>query len=109
MERIIARLGLTLHAEKTRMVDAAAGFDVLGRHFRLTPMRSNPTRRFCYGWPSTQARQSIRHKRREAIGHDDLDSLDEKIRAMNPILGGWGQYFRISNAHRHFKQVDAYV
>ena len=21
----------------------------------------------------------------------------------------WGQYFRISNAHRHFKKVDAYV
>jgi hypothetical protein len=24
-------------------------------------------------------------------------------------LRGWGQYFRVSNAHRHFKKVDSYV
>jgi Protein of unknown function (DUF3141)/Group II intron, maturase-specific domain len=33
----------------------------------------------------------------------------DKIRALNPILRGWGQYFRIGNAHRHFKKVDSYV
>jgi RNA-directed DNA polymerase len=109
MERIIASLGLTLNAEKTRMVDAAEGFDFLGMHFRLKPMRSHPKRRFCYRWPSTKAMQSIRHKIRDAIGHNDLYSLDEKIRVMNPILRGWGQYFRSSNAHRHFKKVDSYV
>lgn len=109
MERIITSLGLTLNAEKTRMVDAAEGFDFLGMHFRLKSMRSHPTRRFCYRWPSTKAMHSIRHKIRDAMGHDDLYSLDEKIRALNPILRGWGQYFRISNAHRHFKKVDSYV
>lgn len=35
--------------------------------------------------------------------------IADKIRAVNPILRGWGQYFRISNAHRHFKKVDSYV
>lgn len=109
MERIITGLGLTLNAEKTRIVDAAEGFDFLGMHFRLKPRRSNPKRRFCYRWPSTKARQSIRHKIRDAIGHDDLYSLAEKIRAINPILRGWGQYFRSSNAHRHCKKVDSYV
>jgi RNA-directed DNA polymerase len=109
MERIITGLGLTLNAEKTRIVDAAEGFDFLGMHFRLKPMRSNPKRWFCYRWPSTKAMQSLRHKIRDAIGHDDLYSLDEKIRALNPILRGWGQYFRISNAHRHFKKIDSYV
>jgi RNA-directed DNA polymerase len=109
MERSIASRGLTLNAEKTRMVDAAEGFDFLGMPFRLKPMRSNPKRRLCYRWPSTKARQSIRHKIRDAIGHDNLYSFDEKIRAINPILRGWGQYFRSSNAHRHFKTVDSYV
>jgi hypothetical protein len=42
-------------------------------------------------------------------GQDLLYSLDDKIRALNPILRGWGQYFRISNAHRHCKKVDSYV
>ena len=109
MERIITGLGMTLNAEKTRIVDAAEGFDFLGMHFRLKPMRSTPKRRFCYRWPSSRAMQSIRHKIRDAIGHDDLDSLDDKIRALTPILRGWGQDFGTSNAHRHFKKVDSYV
>jgi RNA-directed DNA polymerase len=109
MERIIMGLGLTLNAEKTRIVDAAEGFDFLGMHFRLKPMQRNPKRRFCYRWPSTKAMHSIRRKIRDAIGHDDLYSLDDKIRVINPILRGWGAYFRISNAHRHFKKIDSYV
>ena len=109
LEDIIGRLGLTLSAEKTRTVDAADGFDFLGMHFRLMPMRSNPKRRFCYRWPSTKAMRGIRHKVRDAVGYDDLYSLEEKIRALNPILRGWGQYFRIGNAHRHFQKVDSYV
>src|SRR5262245_17381737 len=42
LEDIIGRLGLTLSADKTRIVDAADGFDFLGMHFRLRPLRSNP-------------------------------------------------------------------
>src|SRR5207247_7924998 len=53
--------------------------------------------------------QSVRQKVRGAVGYDNLYSLADKIRALNPILRGWGQYFRIGNAHRHFKKVDSYV
>ncbi len=109
LEGIITGLKLSLNAEKTRVVDAVAGFDFLGMHFRLKPMRSNPKRLFCYRWPSTKAMQGIRNKLRDAIGYDDIYSLEEKIRAINPIIRGWGQYFRASNAHRHFKKVDSYV
>jgi RNA-directed DNA polymerase len=109
MERIVHELGLSLNAEKTRIVDAKDGFDFLGMHFRLQPMRSNPRRRFCYRWPSTKAMQSVRQKVRDAVGYDDLYSLGDKIRALNPVLRGWGQYFRVGNAHRHFKKVDSYV
>jgi len=109
MERIIIGLGLSLNAEKTRVVDAAEGFDFLGMHFRLKPKRSNPKRLFCYRWPSTKAMQGIRRKIRDAIGHESLSSLKEKIRVINPILRGWGQYFRIGNAYWHFKKVDTYV
>ncbi len=29
--------------------------------------------------------------------------------ALNPLLRGWGQYFRHGNAHQHFKKMDTYV
>jgi hypothetical protein len=106
---IVHDLGLSLNGEKTRIVDATDGFDFLGMHFRLKPSRRNPRRRYCYRWPSTKAMQSVRRKVRDAVGYDDIHSLDEKIRALNPIVRGWGQYFRIGNAYRHFKKVDSYV
>jgi len=109
MEGLLTGLGLTLNAAKTHIVDAAEGFDFLGMHFRLKPLRSNPKRLFCYRWPSTRAMHSIRAKIRDAIGYDDLYSLEDKIRAINPLLRGWGQYFRHGNAHRHFKKIDSYV
>jgi hypothetical protein len=109
MERIVHDLGLSLNGAKTRSVDATDGFDFLGMHFRLKRNRSNPKRLYCYRWPTTRAMQSVRQKVRDAIGHDDIASLEDKIRAVNPILRGWGQYFRIGNAHRHFKKVDSYV
>jgi len=109
MEKIVHDLGLGLNEEKTRVVDAKDGFDFLGMHFRLRPMRSNPRRLFCYRWPATKAMQSVRQKVRDAVGYDDRYNLDDKIRVLNPILRGWGQYFRIGNAHRHFQKVDSYV
>ena len=87
MERIVHDLGLSLNAEKTRIVEAKDGFDFLGMHFRLQPMRGNPRRLFCYRWPATKAMQSVRQKVRDAVGYDDLYSLDDKIRALNPICG----------------------
>jgi group II intron reverse transcriptase/maturase len=109
IEGLLTGLGLTLNVDKTRIVDAAEGFDFLGMHFRLQPRRSNPKRLFCYRWPSTRAMHSIRVKIRDAIGYADLYSLEEKMRAINPLLRGWGQYFRHGNAHRHFKKIDSYV
>src|SRR5215470_10084483 len=109
METALTNLGLTLSAEKTRVVDATQGVNFLGMHFRLKPQRNNPKRLFCYHWPSAKAMQSVREKIRTALGRDDRLSLDDKIRVLNPILRGWGQYFRYSNAQRHFEKIDAYV
>ena len=31
------------------------------------------------------------------------------IRDLNPVLRGWGNYFRTGNAAKHFNQIDSYV
>jgi len=31
------------------------------------------------------------------------------IATLNPVLRGWGNYFRTGNAHLKFQQLDAYV
>jgi hypothetical protein len=42
--------------------------------------------------------QSVRQKVRDAIGYDDIYNLDDKIRALNPILRGWGQLSRLETS-----------
>jgi hypothetical protein len=38
--------------------------------------------------------------------HEDLRGV---IASLNPVLRGWGQYFRTGNASRQFLQLDRYV
>lgn len=52
----------------------------------------------------------IRQRMREATprGRCHAD-LREVIAELNPILRGWGAYFRTGNAARSFNQIDTYV
>jgi RNA-directed DNA polymerase len=116
--RVLARLGLELHPEKTRMVDLSrgrAGFDFLGCHLRkrMSGPRWEQTRRrvfYLQRWPSLRAMRRIRTRVRELTPrsrcHADLRSV---IADLNPVLRGWGQYFRTGNAATKFHHIDRYV
>ncbi len=101
--------GLKINTEKSRIVHARDGFDFLGQHFRLKPSRKWKSWLFCYRWPSKKSVKAIKEKLRNAIGWDDIYDLGTKIAVVNPILRGWCEYHKYSNAHKHFKAVDAYV
>ena len=109
LTRFLGRLRLVVNETKTRVVTAREGFDFLGAHFRKQATRRDPTRSFCYTWPSRRSMQRIRDKVREAIAYDARPSLAEKIERLNPVLRGWGAYFRCLNASLHFRKVDYYV
>jgi group II intron reverse transcriptase/maturase len=114
----LVRLGLELHPEKTRRVDrsrGAAGFDFLGCHVRQRmsgPIWERRHQRVYYlqRWPSQRAMQRIRQRVKaltpRAVCHRDLR---ETIAQLNPVLRGWGAYFRTGNAAIKFGQVDDYV
>ncbi len=38
-----------------------------------------------------------------------MKDIREVIRDLNPVLRGWGNYFRTGNASLKFQQVDRYV
>ena len=38
-----------------------------------------------------------------------MKDIREVIRDLNPVLRGWGNYFRTGNASLKFQQVDLYV
>ena len=115
---ILERLGLELHPEKTRRVelyDGKQGFDFLGCHLhkRLSGRvweRSRERLYFLHRWPSQRAMKRVKQRVKELTprGRCHAD-LREVIATLNPLLRGWGNYFRTGNAARKFNQLDSYV
>ena len=115
---ILERLGLGLHPQKTRRVnlyDGKEGFDFLGCHLhkRLSGRLWEQKRQrlyFLQRWPSQRSMQRIRQRVRELTPRSRCHAdIRQVIADLNPILRGWGQYFRTGNAATRFQQLDSYI
>jgi len=115
---ILAELGLMLHPDKTKVVDlrrGREGFDFLGCHFRARVsgrlLERGICRYYLHRWPSQRAMKRIRQKIKDRTGRNRVGIRDirELIAELNPILRGWGNYFRTGNASDKFVQIDRYV
>jgi len=115
---ILADLGLRLHPQKTKVVDlrhGREGFDFLGCHFRARVsgrLLERGIRRFyLHRWPSARAMKRIRARVKTKTGRNrvGIGDIRELIAELNPILRGWGNYFRTGNAANKFRQIDRYV
>lgn len=88
VQRWVADNGLTLHPEKTRIVDARerGGFDFLGYHFERG-----------YKWPRDKSLKKVRDAIRAKTKRTNGQSLSRIIADLNPILRGWYAYFKHSH------------
>jgi RNA-directed DNA polymerase len=111
---IMERLGLKLHPDKTRIVELGLGkqgFVFLGCYLRIVLSRFKG-REYVFRWPSARAMTRIRARVRELTDRRrwaGLRDIKEVIEVLNPVLRGWGNYFRTGNASWKFQQVDRYV
>jgi group II intron reverse transcriptase/maturase len=94
VRQMLSRLGLELHRDKTRVVNARQGFDFLGVHFRLcrTTRRAAKLKWYCAVWPSDRSVKRIKDRVREVIGRRYFMSLEEMIDNLNPVIRGWNSY-----------------
>jgi RNA-directed DNA polymerase len=115
---ILASLGLRLHPDKTKVVDlrnGREGLDFLGCHFRARMSgrlweQKRIVRYYLHRWPSQAAMARVRAKVRDLTGRKRVGiDIRDVIAALNPILRGWGNYFRTGNAADKFTQIDRYV
>ena len=115
---ILDRLKLQLHPEKTRRVDLREGhegFDFLGCHLHKCVsgrlLERGIRRYYLQRWPSPRSMKRVRQRVKELTGRQRNGVKDVRvlIRDLNPVLRGWGNYFRNGNAARKFGQVDDYV
>jgi group II intron reverse transcriptase/maturase len=107
-------LKLECHPDKTKVVglgDGSQGFDFLGFHFRRTPMVRKPGRKATKTWPSRRAKKTIRAKIKAVTAPRSKLRLpvEEIVKELNPILRGWGAYFRRFGNGDQMAQIDRYV
>ena len=91
--------GLTVHPEKTRIIDATqkGGFDFLGYHFERGMK-----------WPRRKSLDKLRDRIRHPTRRTSGQSLREIIAEINPVLRGWFEYFKHSKANV-FATLDGWV
>jgi len=119
VRRVLAWLGLELHPEKTRKVDLShgnQGFDFLGCHLRKRMSGAIWEKRrervyFLQRAPNMRSMKRVRQRVKDMTGRGRSGVKDVRtiIRDLNPVLRGWGNYFRTGNAALRFNQIDSYV
>lgn len=95
----VSEAGLTLHPEKTRVVNAAqpGGFDFLGYHFERGMK-----------WPRKKSLGKLKDRVRAQTSRLDGRSLSAIVADVNRSLRGWYGYFQHSKGNT-FATVDGYV
>lgn len=95
---VLAELGLTLREAKTRIVHGEeAAFAFRGYTFYRT-----------YRFPSDRALRRRRAKLRPGTRRQQPRPLRDVVAAVNPILRGWGHYFRHGHCAKRFARLDAW-
>ena len=98
--------GLTLHPEKTRIVDmsqAGNSFDFLGYRF-FRGGKSGRIARLCRPKSLEKFKDSIREKTRRNNGC----SMDAIVNQLNPKLQGWYNYFK-QIKHSQLRELDGWI
>jgi RNA-directed DNA polymerase len=113
LQRTAQALHLKVHPDKSRVMyvgDGADGFDFLGFHHRMV-MSLKFGKRYCQPSPSRKAMASVRAKVKAITAPRHLlkRPMHEVVEELNPVLRGWGNYFRWGNSTRKFTQIDSYV
>lgn len=86
----VQRAELTLHPEKTKIVDATqrGGFDFLGYHFERG-----------YRWPRGKSQRKFRDRIREKTRRTNGHAMNRIVAELNPVIRGWFEYFKHSIAN----------
>lgn len=117
IQAIMRKLDLTLHQEKSRLVniwDDSDGFDFLGLHHRKFPIRKKGGRTFFImnHIPSKKAMKKMRKKIKDYTEPRSKLFMDIKdlVKGLNRKLQGFKNYYQLSPlSKRWLNRIDWYV
>lgn len=110
-------LGVELHPQKTRIGHISHGFEFLGykvkqgRGFRLSEQkrRSRANSLNLYAVPHQKSVKRFKEQIRHLTRRKAPLKLREVIVRMNPVIRGWGTFYRKAHVRRLFHQLDRWI
>ena len=115
--RVLKTLGVHIHPQKTRIVHVRHGFEFLGykikrgRRLKLpaSKIRSGARAGALYAYPRQKSIQHFKEQVRRRTRRKAPVSTQELIREINPVLRGWGHYYKRAHVRRLFNQLDRWI
>jgi RNA-directed DNA polymerase len=105
----LATRGLTLSTEKTRIVHLEEGFDFLGFTIRQYPSTRSKAGYQLRISPSKASIKALRTTL-DALWKQHIGApVSAVLRALNPVIRGWANYFRIAIASKVFSALDNWM
>ena len=116
--KILEKLGVTLNGEKTRIVNIAHGFEFLGfkigrgkGRFSISrdKITSKLNARNLYAIPTQKSVTRFKDQIRTWTKRKTPLTMGDLIAKINPVIRGWGNYYRRSHVRRRFNQLDQWI
>ena len=104
------QLGLRIHPEKTRIVHVSQGFEFLGYKIGLgRGLRFKSGGIGLYAIPRQRSIDRFKDKVRALTRRRIAVTLEELIHVLNPVIRGWGMYYRRANVRRLFNRLNRWI
>src|SRR6266851_1848088 len=116
--RILKQLGVELHPQKTRIVHVRYGFEFLGYkikrgyrklHLPESKIRSQARQDALYAYPKEKSIRRFMDQVRERTKRGRPLRTQELIAELNPLLRGWGEYYKRAQVRRLFHRLDGWI
>ena len=116
--RILKQLGVELHPQKTRIVHVRYGFEFLGYKIKCgwrklslpeSKIRSQARQDALYAYPKEKSIRRFMDQVRQRTKRTTPLGTEELIAGLNPLLRGWGEYYKRAHIRKLFQRLDGWI
>ena len=116
--RILKQLDVELHPQKTRIVHVRFGFEFLGYKIKSgwkklnlpeNKIRSQARQGALYAYPKEKSIRRFMDQVRQRTTRLKPLNTTELIAELNPLLRGWGEYYKRAQVRKLFQRLDGWI
>jgi group II intron reverse transcriptase/maturase len=116
--RILVKLGVELHKDKTKICHVRYGFEFLGykikrgtsrMKLRKEQIKSKARAGMMYAFPREKSIEHFKDQIRKRSSRKAPINTRQLIEELNPVIRGWGNYYRKAHVRKLFQKLDGWI